>query len=136
MERKAKFLVNSRYKKHFSIEEARAAIPVLRRHFTAVHRQRDRLQQADKAVAVELERTGGDLGGTKVAALLGAYQALQHGLLRISRMGVVIKDIDRGLVDFPHLRDGEEVFLCWELEEDDIEFWHDIESGYAGRERL
>jgi hypothetical protein len=51
-------------------------------------------------------------------------------------MGVQIKDFDRGLVDFPHLRDGREVFLCWELDEDDIAFWHDIDGGYAGRERL
>jgi hypothetical protein len=49
---------------------------------------------------------------------------------------VVIKDFDRGLVDFPHLREGREVFLCWELDEDDIEFWHDLDTGYSGRERL
>jgi hypothetical protein len=42
----------------------------------------------------------------------------------------------RGLVDFPALLGGKEVFLCWESDEDDIEFWHDLESGYGGRERL
>ena len=51
-------------------------------------------------------------------------------------MGVQVKDFDRGLLDFPHILDGREVFLCWELDEDDIEFWHDIDAGYAGRERL
>jgi hypothetical protein len=51
-------------------------------------------------------------------------------------MGVQIKDFERGLVDFPHIRDGREVFLCWELHEGDIEFWHDIDAGYTGRERL
>ncbi len=57
-------------------------------------------------------------------------------LRRIQELGVVVKDFDRGLVDFPHLRGGREVFLCWELDEDDIEFWHDLDCGYADRERL
>ena len=55
---------------------------------------------------------------------------------RLQDVGVQIKDFERGLVDFPHIRDGREVFLCWELSEDDIEFWHDIDAGYARRERL
>ena len=49
---------------------------------------------------------------------------------------IVIKDIERGLLDFPAIIGGREVFLCWEKDEDDIEFWHDIDTGYAGRERL
>jgi hypothetical protein len=49
---------------------------------------------------------------------------------------IVIKDLERGLVDFPAIIGGREVFLCWEKDEDDIEFWHDIDTGYAGRERL
>jgi hypothetical protein len=61
---------------------------------------------------------------------------LNTQLRRIQKLGMQIKDFDRGLVDFPHLRDGREVFLCWELDEDDIDFWHEIDDGYAGRERL
>jgi hypothetical protein len=52
------------------------------------------------------------------------------------RREILIKDIDRGLVDFPSIIGGKEVFLCWEKDEDDIEFWHDLDTGYAGRERL
>jgi len=44
--------------------------------------------------------------------------------------------LNRGLIDFPSMREGREIFLCWEKDEDDIEYWHDLESGYAGRERL
>jgi hypothetical protein len=51
-------------------------------------------------------------------------------------MGVHIKDIDRGLCDFPYMRNGRVVYLCWQLGEDAIAFWHDIEAGFAGREPL
>ena len=50
--------------------------------------------------------------------------------------GIVIRDVDRGLIDFPAIRDGEEVYLCWELGEDSVEYWHDLESGYGGRRQL
>ena len=62
--------------------------------------------------------------------------AIHEGIRDITSRGIQIKDLDRGLVDFPHVREGREMFLCWEFEDDDIEFWHEIDSGYAGRERL
>ena len=61
-----------------------------------------------------------------VRRLLGAVQEL----------GIVVRDIDRGLIDFPALIDGEEVYLCWQLDEDGISWWHDLESGFGGRRPL
>jgi hypothetical protein len=55
---------------------------------------------------------------------------------RIQDLGVLVKDLDRGLVDFPALRGDEEVLLCWELGEDEIAFWHGLEEGFAGRKPL
>jgi hypothetical protein len=124
------------FDKHFTLDEARAALPKLRRHFSDIHRSRNRLLELDRALAKRFAKGGGDLGGAPVDALMKEYLSMQLGLRRISSLGILIKDVDRGLVDFPHLREGNEVLLCWELEEDDIEFWHDLESGYAGRERL
>jgi hypothetical protein len=57
-------------------------------------------------------------------------------MAEFQRREILIKDIDRGLVDFPAIIGGKEVFLCWEKDEEDIEFWHDLDTGYAGRERL
>jgi hypothetical protein len=57
-------------------------------------------------------------------------------MTRFQKREIQVKDLDRGLVDFPAYIGGKEVFLCWENGEDDIEFWHDLESGYAGREKL
>jgi hypothetical protein len=55
---------------------------------------------------------------------------------QIQKLGVLVKDLDRGLVDFPALREGEEVLLCWELGEEQIAFWHGLEEGFAGRKPL
>lgn len=108
----------------------------LRRSFGDIHTARDRLIESEKKLASRLAKSGGDIGGGEVNALLRAMLAIHEEISDITSRGIQIKDLDRGLVDFPHLRNGREVFLCWELEDDDIEFWHEIESGYGGRERL
>jgi hypothetical protein len=128
--------VDHLFQKHFSLEEARALIPELRRAFQDAHHRRDAVHKADKELGQKLEQTGSDVGGEKVSGLLQDMLQLNTQLRRIQKLGIQIKDFDRGLVDFPHLRDGREVFLCWELDEDDIDFWHEIDDGYAGRERL
>ena len=124
------------FQKHFTLDEARALLPGLRSIFQDAHRRRDVVQQTDAELGEELKQTGADVGGEKVSGLLMDMVQLNVQIRRLQDMGVQIKDFERGLVDFPHIRDGREVFLCWELNEDDIEFWHDIDSGYAGRERL
>ena len=111
-------------------------LPQLRRLFKELHVRRERVSQAEEKLSHSLDHSGGDLGGKLVAAMLTDLVTLNAEIRQLQANGLVIKDFDRGLVDFPSLRDGREVFLCWELEEDDIEFFHDIEDGYAGRERL
>jgi hypothetical protein len=64
-------------------------------------------------------------------------KAVGKAVERLERLGVVVKDADRGLVDFPALREnGEEVLLCWELGEDEVAYWHGLEEGFAGRKPL
>jgi hypothetical protein len=125
-----------KYRKHFSLEQARALLSQLRGIFPQLHRLRRQVHQADEQLGAQTRESGADLGGESVNTLLRDLLQMEAQLQRIQGMGVLIKDLDRGLVDFPHLRDGREVFLCWELGEDDIEFWHELDSGYAGRERL
>lgn len=128
--------VQFQFKKHFQLDEARQLLGKLRHTFSFIHISRDRLLVCEKKLAHRLVKTGGDLGGQEVNALLRAMLAIHEGISDITGRGIQIKDLDRGLVDFPHLRNGREVFLCWELEDEDIEFWHEIDSGHAGRERL
>lgn len=125
-----------RFQKHFTVAEARALLPELRQLFHEAHQRRERLQKLDQKLGDRQEKSGGDLGGKDVAALVSELTLLNARIKVLQDLGIELKDFERGLVDFPHLREGREVFLCWELEDDDIEFWHDIEAGYAGRERL
>jgi len=117
------------FEKHFTLEEARALLPELRQIFRDIHRRRDAVRRADEQLRERVAASG-------VSGLLHDWLQLNRQLRRIQSLGILVKDFDRGLVDFPHLRNGREVFLCWELDEDDIEFWHDLDTGYAGRERL
>jgi len=68
---------------------------------------------------------------------LNALETLLHTLTQgVEDRGILLKDLDRGLVDFPALREGREVYLCWLLGETTIEFWHDVDTGFAGRRPL
>jgi hypothetical protein len=124
------------FQKHFTLDEARALLPQLRAMLRDALRRRDRVLQADTALGAQLKESRGDVGGEAVTSLLMDLAQMNAQLRAVQALGVQIKDFDRGLLDFPHIREGREVFLCWELSEDDIEFWHDLDAGYAGRERL
>jgi hypothetical protein len=123
------------FTKHYTRDEARALLPHIRQWLGRVAKARERLVQCDKAMA-RLLAAGHDAGGASVNQWVRSLAVIKITLAEFQRREIEIKDLDRGLVDFPAIRDGKEVFLCWEQDEDDIEFWHDLESGYAGRERL
>jgi len=123
------------FSKHYTLQEARALLPRVRLWLEELGRLQDRLRALDKRVG-QLVAEGDDAGGASVNQLVRTLGDCKTVLERFRSREIQVKDINRGLVDFPALRAGREVFLCWEKDEDDIEFWHDLESGYAGRERL
>ena len=61
-------------------------------------------------------------------------EALRHGIEQLAAWNIQVKDLERGLVDFPALREGRTVFLCWELGEPEVAFWHETTTGFAGRQ--
>jgi hypothetical protein len=79
---------------------------------------------------------GNDVGGHSVNESLKKLAELKDVVSEFEARCILIKDLDRGLVDFPAIIGDREVFLCWEMGEEDIEFWHDLDTGYSGRERL
>jgi hypothetical protein len=124
-----------RFKKHYTRDEARALLPQLREWLRDLLRLRDALDKHEKRLE-GLIAPGCDLGGTLVNSWIKELAEIQDVLLQFHRREIQIKDLHRGLIDFPSLLGGREVFLCWERGEEDIEFWHELDAGYAGREPL
>ena len=124
-----------RYETHYTRQEARALLPKVRKWLKQLVRLRNDLEKYDKQLA-SLLAPGRDVGGETVNAWVRALADLKSVLMEFHRRDIQIKDLERGLIDFPAILGDKEVFLCWEQEEDDIEFWHDLDSGYAGREKL
>jgi hypothetical protein len=124
-----------RFNKHFTREEARALLPQVRVWLKRLIQSRNQLQKQEKRLG-ELMVTGCDLGGESVNRWVRTLATIRESLFEFYQREIQIKDLDRGLVDFPAILDGKEVFLCWEQAEDDIGFWHSLDSGYSGRERI
>lgn len=123
------------FKKHYTRDEAQALLPEVRKWLEQLARLQTRLQQSDQRLSAQIE-PGCDAGGSLVNNGVRLLAEMRGVLDEFQRREVMVKDIDRGLVDFPAIVGGKEVLLCWEKDEESIEFWHDLDSGYAGRERL
>lgn len=124
--------------KLFSVEEANALLPTVRTILLRIRRVHRRLlsyEEAAKHAAEGAEQGGGGManGPHYVSLLIELFSSAGE----LDALGVQLKDQARGLIDFPSLRDGRVVLLCWHLGEgDQIEWWHDVEAGFAGRQPL
>jgi hypothetical protein len=121
--------------RHFTVEEAEAALGEVEPMLEALRRARDRLTDAEahEALAGAAPANGGGNVGRSVGE---AFIEVRRLLAELQDLGIVVRDIDRGLIDFPAILEGREAYLCWELGEPRIGFWHDLESGYGGRRPL
>ena len=123
------------FKRHYSVEEARALLPQIRQWLSQLAHLRQQLAEGDRSLGVG-SSYGQDLGGERVNRHVRTLADIKDLLWQFQSREIQVKDLDCGLIDFPALVGGREVFFCWEQDEDDIEFWHEIDAGYAGRERL
>ena len=123
------------FQKHYTVAEARQLLPEVRQRLQQLVELRRQLQELDDILRAQ-NSTGHDLGGPRVNRWVKAVAAIKQAVRWFRGAEIQIKDLDRGLIDFPAIIAGREVFLCWEHDDEDIEFWHDLDSGYAGRERL
>jgi hypothetical protein len=124
-----------RFEKHYTRDEARTLLPEIRQWLARLNKLRKEVESFEHRLS-QLAAKSTDIGGETVNDWIRALADMQQILVEFQRRQIFIKDLDRGLIDFPAIIGGREVFLCWESDEDDIEFWHDLESGFAGRERL
>jgi hypothetical protein len=124
-----------RFDKHYTREEARALLPQIRQWLERLNQLRHVLERQEKRLEA-LMKQGHDTGGQTVNDQVRTLADVQEVLAEFQHRQIFVKDVERGLVDFPAIMGDKEVFLCWEQDEDDVEFWHDLEGGYGGRERL
>jgi hypothetical protein len=122
--------------RHFTAEEANQVLPQVRTLLDQILQARAKIIEAQPDLMPVLERSIGNGGSKKAGALIGEFKRLEDGVLTLQAMGCVLKDLATGLVDFPAIRDGREVLLCWKHDEPQVMYWHDLQSGFAGRQRL
>lgn len=124
--------------KIFTIQEANALLPevkIILAKIQRAHRKLSRFRDEAKKASEAAEQGGG--GIQNGAAYAMALTELTIQLSDLEGLGVQLKDFERGLVDFPSLRDGRVVLLCWQMGEgDELEWWHDVDAGFAGRTPL
>ena len=124
-----------RFTKHYTREEASALLPKIRQWLEDLSKLGTKVRHLDGEFKPVL-RSGVDLGGDRVSSWVRAMIRFQEILGEFERGEIQLKDIERGLIDFQAFVGGKEVFLCWEKSEKDVEFWHDLDTGFAGRECL
>ena len=124
------------FERLFTVEEANALLPTLREILDdlAVHRDalREKAHDMEPILRAKTGNGGGRAGSEYGLETYELYLAVE----RIRELGVVLKDPDMGLLDFPHEREGRVVFLCWHPPEERVAYWHDLDAGYAGRQPL
>jgi hypothetical protein len=123
------------HSRHFTAEEANRLLPRVDPLLRRLREARDRLTDSElhEALSGVAPGNGGGQPGREVGEAFLEVRAL---LAELAELGIVLRDIDRGLIDFPAIIDGNEAYLCWHLDEDEVRYWHDLESGYGGRQPL
>ena len=120
----------------FTIEEANALLPRVRELLEDLFARRDGMRERaphmEPILAAATLNGGGRVGSEYGVEAYNLYLAIG----RIRELGVLLKDLETGLLDFPHEREGRVVFLCWRPPEESVAYWHEIEAGFAGRRPL
>ncbi len=124
----------AQFEKHFTLEEARALVPFVREQFRRLAEIRAKLGLSGEEMEQLTRTAGGNGGGRKSAEHLENILKADAIIRGLTERGILVKDIESGLVDFPHYRDGREVFLCYHVGEETVMYFHDLDAGFAGRQ--
>ena len=133
----------SEFERTFSLDEARELLPWLQESFDAIRPMLDELNEEKlrvRALLTRLQSNGGPGADRELAeaakSLHRTQEQIDERLYAVTERGILVRSVDHGLVDFPSVRDGRVVFLCWLAGESDITQWHETNTGFAGRQPL
>jgi hypothetical protein len=123
------------HERHFTLDQAREQLPWVTDRLATLRDAHARLtdEEARHALAGGASGNGGGAAGKQVGE---AFLEIQTSVAAFDARGILLRDLDRGLVDFPSLREGREVYLCWVAGEADIAYWHELDDGFPGRQPL
>src|SRR6266513_3807344 len=123
------------HNRHYSPQQATESLPRVLELLEELRDARVRLSDRDAREALA-EAAPGNGGGEPGRTVSQGFLDIREALGELQEKEIVLRDLDRGLVDFPALRDGREIYLCWEEGEQEIGFWHEPDAGHAGRQPL
>lgn len=125
--------MNARY---FTLAEARAALPEVKTLMHMAQMARQEILRLRPEVWPILRKAASNGGSRETGELMLHFQRLETGIKGIMKMGITVKDVDEGLIDFLGKRNGREIYLCWKYGENDINYWHELTTGFAGRQPI
>src|SRR5437660_2214666 len=120
----------------FTLAEAKQLLPHLEERLLAVKQEKEVLVRSHgevKRASAKAQANGGSIAGPRY---IRALERISDSVEAIQEMGVLVKDLDIGLCDFPFQLGDRVIYLCWKLGEQEIGYWHEVEDGYAGRKPL
>ena len=120
----------------FTLTEAEGLLPRLRSLLKEISEAWNHIRELNPEIQKARDNAPFDGYSEFGVEYVESVSHLMFLIHQIKDMGVLLKDADKGLCDFPYLRQGRVVYLCWQLGEERIDYWHDIETGFGGREPL
>lgn len=129
-------VLNPRFPKLFTAEEANRLLPELMPDVEAMLAGRAEILRLRPDLEPTLDKAVRNGGSPESGPLLEAFDQVKAAIKAIQKRGVLVKDVNSGLLDFPAMRDGEVVFLCWRIGEPEVAYWHSLDGGFAGRQPL
>jgi hypothetical protein len=122
--------------RYFTLQEANEILNTIRPLMDELQEIRQAILKNQPEAWPAIEKSTGNGGNRALSNMVQEFEKLDALVHQIQDMDVLIKDINLGLLDFPALKDGREVYLCWQYGEGDIAFWHEVEAGFAGRQPI
>lgn len=122
--------------RYFTLQEANETLVIIRPLIDEIQSIREAILRNQPEAWPAIEKSAGNGGNRALSNMVQDFERLDLLVHQIQDRDVLIKDINLGLLDFPALKDGREVYLCWQYGEGEIAFWHEVEAGYAGRQTI
>lgn len=121
---------------YFTLEEANDLLVEIHPIVEEIIRIHDAVIQRRPEAWPAIAAAAGNGGSRQASLLVSEFEQLRKLVHKVQDQGVIIKDMGIGLLDFPSLREGREVYLCWKYGEEQIDFWHDVDAGFTGRQPI